>query len=94
MTGATVASQLAPVGYRITRRRGEGAIKVMRVWLKAKDWAGRGMLRMQGGASSWVRNGPVMLFSPGPTRTAPQMLSQVTPRLLHLRSARAALAWQ
>jgi hypothetical protein len=34
MTGATVASQLAPVACRITRRRGEGASKVMRAWWK------------------------------------------------------------
>ena len=64
MTGATVASQLAPVGCRIPRRRGEGAIKVTRVWLKGMDWAGRGMLAVEVG-----ENGPVMPLSPGPTRT-------------------------
>jgi hypothetical protein len=94
MTGATVASQLAPVGYRITRRRGEGAIKVMRVWLKAKDWAGRGMLRMQGGASTWVRNGPVMPLSPGPTRTrTPNAVSSdATPVAFAQRSRSFSLA--
>jgi hypothetical protein len=30
MIGATVANQLAPVGFRITRHLGEGAIKVTR----------------------------------------------------------------